>query len=331
MAPKIFLFSEKKFGKSSVYSAKKRKQAILKRKGPTDVVLRHQEEDPHKDRNMSGNDDKTAGGNGLRRRYRPVWVGLRGRGRSYRPDGETAGAAAQDGAAALDGATAGAGGQLPTGADAGPGGQQLAGAAAREGADALDWDWEHPPGYRRPVPLDEDDDDDDQPPHEEDRDSAVAELEAGLAAAANGPPHIGGGDDDGVDDGGDDNGGADNGSAEGGHDDEVRGGEGDDEDGGLHTPPSPGAGAAFAMEWAADDGARGQADEAEKLASSGDPASFQEARESSRGLLAMGAYFARTASAMLDEHKRAKKEADMYMTEVSKAVFNIRHTIIAVF
>ena len=85
------------------------------------------------------------------------------------------------------------------------------------------------------------------------------------------------------------------------------------------------------MEWGDEGGALGQEDQAEKLASSGDPASFQEARESSRSLLSMGAYFARTASAMLGEHRRAKKEAEMYMTEVSKAVCNIRNTNIAVF
>ncbi len=196
---------------------------------------------------MSDDKEKPDADNRLLRRYRPVWVGLRGRGRIYLPVRKAAGAAAQDGAAALDGAAAGAGGQLPTGADAGPGGQQpagasaLPGAAAREGACALDWDWELPEGYRRPVPLDDDDDDDD-PPHEEDSNSAVAEMEAGLAAAANGPPHIGG--DDGGDGGndGDDGGnygdhGADNGSDGGGNDDEARGGVGDDEDGGLHTPP----------------------------------------------------------------------------------------------
>ena len=178
--------------------------------------------------------------------------------------------------------------------------------------------------YRRPVPL-PDGDDWALDAEEGKKASALSELEDGLAAAANGPPHTADGDGDadagGVGDG--DAGGDDN----GGHD----AGAGDDEEDGLYTADSASsasnssvdteAAVAFAMEWEDEDGddAGGQAETDKKRASSHDPEYFQEEREAARNLLSMGAFFASTAKNMMDEHKRAKKEADLYMSEVTVA------------
>ncbi len=164
-------------------------------------------------------------------------------------------------------------------------------------------------GYsrRRPVPL----------PEEEDltwgaqqrRASALQELEVGLEAAAHGPPHQGSGRGDGRQDGRDE----------------------------LRTPrSSPSSLAtedvlAYAMEWEGEDGAGGQEDKDDKRASSADPAAFQEAREAARSQLTMGAFFSSMGKAMLQEHEKARKEADHYMTEVTLARQKLLNSDCAVF
>ncbi len=264
----------------------------------------------------------------LRRGYWPVGLGLRGRGRAFNrglvpvvarpragtldgaqdqlPAGAEAGSWGQDPAVAvagaeagsggqdLAGAVAGAGGQLPAGAAAVSGGPEPAGAVAVAGADALAGADAGTGGqlatgykYRRPVPV----------PDEEDfaegklaRESAMKELETGLEVAAHGPPHKG------VD-------------------------EDDDGDGDLHTALSRSSSlnteevVAFAMDW--EDGDDGQEDRDKKRAASSDPAEFQNARDTARSQLAMAAFFASTGKNMLQEHDRARKEADLYMAEVS--------------
>ena len=170
--------------------------------------------------------------------------------------------------------------------------------------------------YRRPVPLPDDDDEDTNLETPEDgKASALLELEAGLAAAADGPPHKA--DDEGGEDAGaDGDGGADAGARD------------DDEDDGMSTAHSSSSSSssldtedvvAFAVEWDDEDGnaAGGQKSTVKKLACSHDPAEFQEEQESARSLLAMGAFFVGTAKNMFEEHKRARKEADMYLDEVT--------------
>ncbi len=178
-------------------------------------------------------------------------------------------------------------------------------------------------GYRRPVPL-PDDDDLALGPHEANKASALRELEDGLPAAAHGPTHVGG--DDGGEDGGE---GA---------------GAGAGEDDGLSTAHSSSYSTArtslsldteevvgFAMDWEEGDAAGGPVDKDKKLARSDDPAEFQGTRESARHLLTMGAYFASTAKTMLDEHRRARNEADMYMGEVILAMEKLSATFYALF
>ncbi len=250
------------------------------------------------DKDKQDVEDTAAAETRLRRGYRPVWVGLRGRRRALQPGQAPAGAVAR--AEAFDGA----GGQLPAGADAGSGGQEPAGAAALAGADAGSGGQQAaaagldcaPLGTgfqpRRPVPV----------PDEYDfamggmqaRESAVQELETGLEAAAHGPPHNGG----------------------------DKGEDGDDGDGDLYTALNKSSSSidteevvAFAMEW--EDGDEGQEDRDNKRAPSSDPAGFQDARETARSQLAMAAFFARTGKDMLEEHKKARKQADLYMAEVT--------------
>ncbi len=231
-------------------------------------------------------------GAGYRARSWPVWVGLRGRGPI--PSRVP--------------------GQMPAGAAA---------AAAAAGGDDVDsvaasaLAKGYP--YRRPVPLPDEHDDMAMEVQDAQKESAVLELEAGLTDAADGPPFkggddggaAGGGDGDGVDDGADDE---------------------------LYTADSTSSvdteeAVAFALDWDDEDGdgAGGPQDTAGKLASSQDPASFQGAKESARSLLTMGAYFGSTAKAMFGEHKRARKEADMYMSEVSNATGKLPISISAVF
>ena len=127
---------------------------------------------------------------------------------------------------------------------------------------------------------------------QEAKDSALLELEAGLAAAAHGPPH----------EGGDDCGGSD--------------------DDGFYTPnntSSLNTEDVVAFSFACDedeDGAAGPTGLGAQRAGSCDLTNFQGARESFRSRLTMGAYFAGTAKDMLSEHRRAQKEADQYMSEV---------------
>ena len=177
--------------------------------------------------------------------------------------------------------------------------------------------------YRRPLPCP--DDDMDLGAQDGNKVAALEELEAGLAAAADGPPHRGGADGDGGDvdvvddnnggdDGGDDNNGGDDGGDDGGEDE-------DDDD--LSTAHSSSIDTeeviAFAMDWDDADCAGGPMANTQKLSSSADPAKFLEDRASARSMLAMSAYFASTAKAMLQEHQRARKEADLYMEEVMTA------------
>ncbi len=171
--------------------------------------------------------------------------------------------------------------------------------------------------YRRPVPLP---DDDDLVEPDANRDSAALELETGFTAAANVlPPNggdVGGAGADGGDGGADGDGDGDGG--DGGADD-----RGDDDLFTAHSSSSSSFDTAeavnFAMDWDDEDGCGGQQQKAEELASSSDPAKFQDARESSRSLLTMAAFFGRTADGMFQEHRRARQEADMYMSEVSVA------------
>ncbi len=189
-----------------------------------------------------------------------------------------------------------------------------------DGASALSTGYK----YRRPVPPP---DDDDLVGQDANRDSAVPELGTGLAAAANGTPHKGGdgGDRDGGDSGHGGHGGHGGDGADGGDGGDGDGVEdGDDDD--LFTAHSSSASSiatdevvAFAMDWDDEDGRGGQQEKAEELASSSDPAKFQGAREASRSLLTAAAFFARTADDMLKEHKRAREEADLYMSEVNIA------------
>ena len=165
--------------------------------------------------------------------------------------------------------------------------------------------------YRRPLP--EPDSDDDMALQGEDgkKASAVNELEEGLAAAANGPPHQGGGDC---------------GDGEDGDADGLSTAHSSPLDTSLDTEDV----VAFAMEWEDDDGAGGQQDKSSKPAPSYDPANFQEDREAARNLLSMGAFFSSTAKAMMEEHKRTRKEADMYMAEVTLATKKLKIKVYAV-
>ncbi len=166
--------------------------------------------------------------------------------------------------------------------------------------------------YRRPVPI-PDEDDMFLGPQAAKEDAAVTELEAGLAAAADGPPHQG--DEDGGDNDGEDAGGA------------VGDGNDEDDDDGLYTANSSFSSTnldteqalAYAMEWDEADIAGGQQENSRKPASSPEPSQFQEDRESARSLLAAGAFFASMGKGMLQEHHRARQEADMYLEEVTLA------------
>ena len=151
--------------------------------------------------------------------------------------------------------------------------------------------------YRRPVPPP--DDEDDVMPQRDGGNSALHELEEGLAAAANGPPH----------EGDDDAGGEDGGLATA-HSSPLS----------ANTPMNTEEALAFAMEWEgeAGAGAGGPVNSAKKLSTSpDDPADFQAARESARSQLAMGAYFSSMGKEMLEEVKRARAEADNYLAEVT--------------
>ncbi len=168
--------------------------------------------------------------------------------------------------------------------------------------------------YRRPVPP-PDDCEDGMVPGKQDnkKESELHELENNLEKAATGPPHAAGNDaaDDG--DGGDGDG---DGAAHG------KDGDAADNDGlcsSHSTSMDPEEVAAFAKEWDDEDGAGGQKTSAEKRASSLDPASFQDAREASRSVLTMGAFFASMGKEMLSEHKKTCQEADFYMSEVTLA------------
>ena len=182
--------------------------------------------------------------------------------------------------------------------------------------------------YRRPVPLP---DDDDLVAPDANMDSAMLELETGWTAAANVPPHKSGnvGGAGAADDGGavaDDDGGAVADDADA--DDNAGDDDGDDDE--LFTAHSSfdtAEVANFTMDWDDKDGCGGQPEKAQELASSSDPATFQDARESSRSLLTMAAYFARTADGMLEEHKRTRKEADMYLSEVNLAKGKLEITV----
>ncbi len=201
---------------------------------------------------MSEHQEKPDAANRLRRGYRPVWVGLRGRGRAQYP--------------------------------------------LQEGFQP-----------RRPPPLEDDDDDVVPPAQEVNANSAVHELEDGLAAAAHGPPHMG------VVDGG-------NVQDDGGHEGDD---DKDDDGDGLHTAHSTSSlnteeALAFVKDW--EDGADGQDDKAHKRAPSADPSTFQDARDTARGQLAMAAFFASMGKGMMAEHKRAQTEADHYMSEVGEAM-----------
>ncbi len=222
--------------------------------------------------------------------------------------------------------------------------------------------------YRRPVPCKDDEDTDDKASAQHKLESGWKEEDNGPPhdGGGNGGKDAGvdnGGEDAGGADGGEDAGGAvggedakgadggegagdaDGGDADG--DDGAHGGAGagagdEDDDDGLHTAPSSNntsysldsdAAVTFAMAWDDEDGGSsgGQEDKGKKLAFSADPALFQEEREASRSMLAMGAFFASAAKAMVQEHKRAKKEADLYMDEVNLAVNKLQTTISAVF
>ncbi len=178
-------------------------------------------------------------------------------------------------------------------------------------------------GYRRPLPCKDEDDAMELGAQDDNKVAALEELEAGLEAAADGPPHQGGADGDGSDDdGGNANDGDDGGDDGGDNGGAVGGGEEDDDDDDdeLSTAHSSSLDTeeviAFAMEWDDGDCAGGPRANAAKLSSSADPAQFQEDHESARSMLAMAAYFASTAKAMVQEHQRARKEADLYMEEV---------------
>ena len=157
--------------------------------------------------------------------------------------------------------------------------------------------------YRRPVPLKEDDDDAEVANKQ--RESALLELEMGLAAAAHGPPHQGG----------------------------APGEDGEDDRGVLRRFPSldTAEAAAFPMEWdgeAFHDGKDDKTDD--KRSPSSDPASFQDAREASRSLLTTAAFFATMGKNMMAEHKRARNEADLYMGEVIRATNKLPNSSSAV-
>ena len=170
--------------------------------------------------------------------------------------------------------------------------------------------------YRRPVPVPDEKGDKAMGKQDGNKDSALPELEDGLTAAANGPPHRAG---DGDRDGGDGGDGADDGGA-GGED-------------GLSTAHSSSITTAYnsSLNDEDDAGSGGQEDKTGKRACSFDPANFQEDREAARNLLSMGAFFSSMGKAMLDEHKRARTEADMYMAEVILATGKLRIIAVAVF
>ena len=158
--------------------------------------------------------------------------------------------------------------------------------------------------YRRPVPL-RDDDDFVEGAHKR-KESALLELEMGLAAAAHGPPHQGG----------------------------APGEDEDDDRSKLRRSSSldTAEALAFAMEWDAEAGDNGKEDKAnDKRSPSPDPESFQDARDSSRSLLSMAAFFASMGKNMMEEHKRAMTEADLYMGEVIKATKKLPISTSAVF
>ncbi len=155
--------------------------------------------------------------------------------------------------------------------------------------------------YRRPVPLPDEEDAMALGEQEAQEESAPQALETGSVGAAGGPLH-------------------EDGNAGGG----VVEGDGLSTAGSSHystalTNPSPATEnvVEFANDWDGQDGKGEQDGKAGKLASSSDPADFQDAREASRSLLSAGAFFASMGKGMLDEHKRARKEADYYMTEVT--------------
>ncbi len=123
--------------------------------------------------------------------------------------------------------------------------------------------------------------------------AALQELEAGLTAAADGPPHK-------VDEDSEDS---------------------EDGEDGPYTANSSSSSldteeaVAFALERDGEeeeDGAGGQ----EEHVPSSDLANFRGAREASRNSLKVAAYFADTARDMLSQHDRARKDADICMAEV---------------
>ncbi len=183
--------------------------------------------------------------------------------------------------------------------------------------------------YRRPIPC-QDDDDMAQEAQEANKDLVGHELEAGLRQGEHAPPEDGDGGDhagdengrgDGDGDGGDEHG---RGDGEGGDGD----GAGDDDDELYTARSSPihscsldsEAVLAFAMDWESPEGAGAGGQKDKKLSPSPDPALFQEEREAARSMLAAGAFYASLAKAMGEEHKRARKEADLYMEEVTIAM-----------
>ncbi len=151
---------------------------------------------------------------------------------------------------------------------------------------------------------------DDWDKEQKNKEEALHELEAGLEAAANGPPHKGAHNGEGGEDGGEDD------------DDFSTAGSSS-----LDTE----AVVAYALEWDDDDVAGGQRKKSGQPEWSADPEGFQTARDSARSLLTTAAYFASTGKAMLTEHKRAQKEADLYMSEVSLATAKLPNNIGAVF
>ncbi len=132
------------------------------------------------------------------------------------------------------------------------------------------------------------------------RDSALHELETGLAAAAHGPPHKG---------------------AEGSEDSEVS----EDGEDRLHNANSISSSldteevVAFALECDEEEEQENGAGGHEELVSSSYSANFQGAHDASRSNVSLAAYFADSAKDMLTKDERARKEADMYMAEVTLA------------
>ncbi len=206
-------------------------------------------------------------------------------------------------------------------------------------------------GYRRPVPCKDDDDDMPLEAQGANETSHQQQLEAGSREAAHGPPEDGDGADDNGrgegaqleaglweavhgplenGDGGDDNG---RGEGDGGDGNSA----GDDDD--MYTArssPIPNcsldseAALAFARDWEDKEGVGAGDKDDHKLFSSSDPALFQEEREAARSMLAAGAFYTCAAKAMVEQHQRARKEADEYLEEVNLAMQTLPNLNIAV-